>query len=94
MVSPRIRRTLSFVSFMLFALAAPAFAQVSPWERTLRQLEFAITGPIAQASATIAVAVGGILLMFGDHGAKKGIANIVLGGGMALFAVQFMAWLF
>jgi hypothetical protein len=32
--------------------------------------------------------------MFGEQGAKRHISGIVFGGGLALFAGQFLAWLF
>lgn len=34
------------------------------------------------------------MFMFGEAGAKRQISGIVFGGGLALFAVQFLAWLF
>ena len=32
--------------------------------------------------------------MFGEGGAKRQISGIVFGGGLALFAAQFLVWLF
>ena len=37
---------------------------------------------------------GGLLFMFGEAGAKRQISGIVFGGGLALFAAQFLTWLF
>ena len=34
------------------------------------------------------------MFMFGEGGAKRQIAGIVFGGGFALFAAQFLVWLF
>ena len=33
-------------------------------------------------------------IMFGEGGAKRQISGIVFGGGLALFAGQFLTWLF
>ena len=38
--------------------------------------------------------VGGLMFMYGEAGAKRQISGIVFGGGLALFAAQFLVWLF
>ncbi|MCC6180004.1 MAG: TrbC/VirB2 family protein [Chloroflexi bacterium] len=80
----------------LIVLAAPslAFAQQSPWERAAANLEATFTGPLARSLALVAIVIGGLLFMFGEGGAKRQISGIVFGGGLALFAAQFLAWLF
>ena len=52
------------------------------------------TGPLARSLALVAIVVGGLMFMFGEGGAKRQISGIVFGGGLALFAGQFLAWLF
>ena len=71
-----------------------AFAQLSPWERAASNLEFTFTGPLARSLALVAIVIGGLMFMFGEGGAKRQISGIVFGGGLALFATQFMTWLF
>ena len=78
---------------MLVALPALAFAQ-SPWERAAANLEASFTGPLARSLALVAIVIGGLMFMFGEGGAKRQISGIVFGGGLCLFAVQFLAWLF
>ena len=73
---------------------ATAWAQQSPWERAAQNLEQAFTGPLARSLALVAIVIGGLLFMFGESGAKRQISGIVFGGGLALFAAQFLAWLF
>ena len=46
------------------------------------------------ASPRGAIVVGGLTFMFGEMGAKRQLAGIVFGGGLALFAAQFLVWLF
>jgi type IV secretory pathway VirB2 component (pilin) len=70
-----------------------AFAQ-SPWERAAVNLEASFTGPLARSLALVAIVIGGLMFMFGESGAKRQISGIVFGGGLALFAAQFLAWLF
>jgi type IV secretory pathway VirB2 component (pilin) len=69
-------------------------AAQSPWERAANNLALTFTGPLARALALVAIVIGGLLFMFGEQGAKRQISGIVFGGGLALFAAQFLAWLF
>jgi type IV secretory pathway VirB2 component (pilin) len=90
-----IRRVrLIFLTLVLVALPQIAFAQVSPWERAASNLERTFTGPLARSLALVAIVIGGLFFMFGEQGAKRQISGIVFGGGLALFAGQFLAWLF
>src|SRR5215813_2781343 len=66
----------------------------SPWERAAANLEATFTGPLARSLALVAIVIGGLMFMFGEGGAKRQISGIVFGGGLALFAGQFLAWLF
>jgi type IV secretory pathway VirB2 component (pilin) len=77
----------------LLMLPALALAQ-SPWERAAANLEISFTGPLARSLALVAIVLGGLMFMYGEGGAKRQIAGVVFGGGLALFAVQFLTWLF
>ena len=79
---------------MLLLFPLVAMAQVSPWERAANNLALTFTGPIARALALVAIVIGGLMFMFGEGGAKRQISGIVFGGGLALFAGQFLTWLF
>ena len=57
-------------------------------------LELSFTGPLARSLALVAIVLGGLTLMFGEQGAKRQLSGIVFGGGIALFAGQFLLWLF
>jgi type IV secretory pathway VirB2 component (pilin) len=84
------------VALLTAVLVAPAIllAQQSPWERAATNLEQTFTGPLARSLALVAIVIGGLLFMFGEGGAKRQISGIVFGGGLALFAAQFLTWLF
>jgi type IV secretory pathway VirB2 component (pilin) len=80
---------------MLLVALSPAIALAqSPWERAASNLEATFTGPLARSLALVAIVIGGLMFMFGEGGAKRQISGIVFGGGLALFAAQFLAWLF
>ena len=84
---------LSFVALALLLLPVALYAQ-SPWERAALNLESTFTGPLARSLALVSIVIGGLMFMFGEGGAKRQISGIVFGGGLALFAGQFLAWLF
>ena len=91
-LAPRYRTILLSVAAILLAPSL-ALAQ-SPWERAASNLERTFTGPLARSLALVAIVIGGLTFMFGEIGAKRQIAGIVFGGGLALFAAQFLVWLF
>ena len=92
-----VGRFVRYASVMVFTalllLPTSAFAQ-SPWERAASRLEQTFTGPLARSLALVAIVIGGLLFMYGEQGAKRQISGIVFGGGLALFAAQFLVWLF
>jgi len=91
-LAPRYRTLLLSVAAILLAPSL-ALAQ-SPWERAANNLALTFTGPLARSLALVAIVIGGLLFMFGEAGAKRQISGIVFGGGLALFAAQFLTWLF
>jgi type IV secretory pathway VirB2 component (pilin) len=91
--TPDAENYLIAVGIAAFLLATGVFAQ-SPWERAAANLETSFTGPLARSLALVAIVLGGLMFMFGEAGAKRQISGIVFGGGLALFAAQFLTWLF
>jgi type IV secretory pathway VirB2 component (pilin) len=78
-------------------LAAPAFAQAagnSPWENAVGVLQQAFTSTIARSLSLVAIVVSGLTFAFGEGGSKRVLAGVLFGVGMAIAAVNFMAWLF
>ena len=70
---------------------APA---ASPWEDAVTALQTSFTGPIARGLSLVAIVVGGLMFAFGEGESKRMLAGIVFGIGMAIGAVNFLAWLF
>ena len=66
----------------------------SPWVEAVNELQTQFTGPIARGLSLIAIVVGGLMFAFGEGGSKRTLAGIIFGIGMAVGAVNFMAWLF
>src|SRR5258705_1590637 len=86
-------RTLATTALTVVGSTFSVYAQ-SPWERAATNLETSFTGPLARSLALVAIVLGGLMFMFGEGGAKRQISGIVFGGGLALFAAQFLTWLF
>jgi len=87
------RRYLSLIFGLL--LAAPAFAQTnSPWENAVNVLQQAFTSTIARGLSLVAIVVSGLTFAFGEGGSKRVLAGVLFGVGMAIAAVNFLAWLF
>ena len=88
-------RVSAALSTIVLVLVSPSLLLAqSPWERAASNLEVAFTGPIARSLALVAIVIGGLTFMFGEAGAKRALSGIVFGGGLALFAGQFLLWLF
>ena len=93
LMKPTWRRAIPIIVAIILLAPLPALAQ-SPWERAADTLATTFTGPLARSLALVAIVIGGLMFMFGEAGAKRQISGIVFGGGLALFAAQFLAWLF
>ena len=95
MTAFRHRQLVSWsVIALTFVLASTVLFAQSPWERAATNLALAFTGVIARSLALVAIVLGGLTFMFGEQGAKRQLSGIVFGGGLALFAGQFLIWLF
>jgi type IV secretion system protein TrbC len=84
-------------SVMVLFLAASAFPQAttnSPWENAVGVLQQAFTSTIARGLSLVAIVVSGLTFAFGEGGSKRVLAGVLFGVGMAIAAVNFLAWLF
>jgi type IV secretory pathway VirB2 component (pilin) len=96
---PVIRRVLtrmvaSISAIAVLLIATPLRAQQDPWDQAVQVLQTAFTGTIAKGLSLVAIVVGGLMFAFGEGQSKRALAGIVFGVGMAIGAVNFMAWLF
>ena len=89
----RNRPTLVF--FALVAVApALAFAQSgSPFDTGFTNLQTLFTGTVAKVASLIAIVVGGYEFAHGEPGAKKTLAGVAAGTGIAVLATNILAWL-
>jgi type IV secretory pathway VirB2 component (pilin) len=88
-------RVLLLTLVAIVCLPASSYAQgASPWENAVSVLMTSFTGPIARGLSLVSIVIGGVTFAFGEGGSKRLLAGIVFGVGMAIGAVNFMAWLF
>jgi type IV secretion system protein TrbC len=94
--APWLRPVLITTALALI-LAGPVLAQGagnSPWESAVNVLETAFTSTIARGLSLVAIVVSGLTFAFGEGGSKRVLAGVLFGVGMAIAAVNFLAWLF
>src|ERR1700693_2552025 len=89
-------RRSPLVTILTLLLAAPALAAQgnSPWENAVNVLMTAFTSTIARGLSLVAIVVSGLTFAFGEGGSKRVLAGVLFGVGMAIAAVNFLAWLF
>lgn len=80
---------------LVFALllSLPEAAHASPFDSGLANISNLFTGAAAKAGSLIAVVLGGLGFAFGDPGAKKNLAGVAFGVGIALLAANVISWL-
>jgi type IV secretion system protein TrbC len=83
------------IAVIILVPVAPALAQAnSPWENAVNVLQTAFTSTIARGLSLVAIVVSGLTFAFGEGGSKRVLAGVLFGVGMAIAAVNFLAWLF
>jgi type IV secretory pathway VirB2 component (pilin) len=92
--SHSIRPTLTLISLLL-VIPAVAFAQSggTPFDTGFTALQNLFTGTIAKVASLIAIVIGGYQFAHGEPGAKKTLAGVAAGTGIAVLAVNVLNWL-
>ena len=88
-------RTRSSLMLAILALliVIPVSAHASPFDSGITSIQTLFTGTIAKAAALIAIVMGGFGFAFGDPGAKKNLAGVAMGTGIAVLAANVLTWL-
>ena len=86
---------LSAVSFtLLFLMPVAALAQGgSPFDTGFTAIQSLFTGTIAKVASLVAIVIGGYGFAHGEPGAKKALAGVAAGTGIAVLAVNVLSWL-
>ncbi len=86
---------LTAVSFtLLFLMPVAALAQGgSPFDTGFTAIQSLFTGTIAKVASLVAIVIGGYGFAHGEPGAKKALAGVAAGTGIAVLAVNVLSWL-
>lgn len=78
---------------LIFPLAVFAQSSGSPFDSGFTALEMLFTGTVARVASLIAIVIGGYSFAHGEPGAKKALAGVAAGTGIAVLAVNVLSWL-
>ena len=89
----RMRLSTLIPAVCLF-LPIAAYAQSgSPFDSGLTSLQTLFTGTVAKVASLIAIVIGGYGFAHGEPGAKKTLAGVAAGTGIAVMATNVLSWL-
>ena len=91
-----LRWLLTCLSLTALLIVFPALAAAqsgSPFDSGLTSLQNLFTGTIAKVASLIAIVIGGYQFAHGEPGAKKTLAGVAAGTGIAVMAVNVLNWL-
>ncbi len=86
------RATATLVTLLL-VLPVAAMAQGSPFDTGFNAIQSLFTGTIAKVASLVAIVIGGYGFAHGEPGAKKALAGVAAGTGIAVLAVNVLSWL-
>jgi type IV secretory pathway VirB2 component (pilin) len=87
----RIRPSITlFTLLILFPVLASA---QTPFDTGFTALQTLFTGTVAKVASLIAIVVGGYQFAHGEPGAKKTLAGVAAGTGIAVLATNVLTWL-
>jgi len=86
-------RPTALVLALLLLMPVAALAQGSPFDTGFNALQTLFTGTIAKVASVIAIVIGGYGFAHGEPGAKKALAGVAAGTGIAVLAVNVLSWL-
>jgi|SRR5579859_6506075 len=89
----RTRSTATLLAFLLFASATALAQSGSPFDTGFTALQTLFTGTVAKVASLIAIVIGGYGFAHGEPGAKKALAGVAAGTGIAVLAVNVLTWL-
>jgi type IV secretion system protein VirB2 len=78
---------------LLLLMPVAALAQGSPFDTGFNAIQGLFTGTIAKVASLVAIVIGGYGFAHGEPGAKKALAGVAAGTGIAVMAVNVLSWL-
>ena len=84
--------TAALLTLLLF-MPMRTLAQGSPFDTGFNAIQSLFTGTIAKVASLVAIVIGGYGFAHGEPGAKKALAGVAAGTGIAVLAVNVLSWL-
>ena len=82
------------IATLLVLMPVAALAQSgSPFDTGFTSLQTLFTGTVAKVASLIAIVIGGYGFAHGEPGAKKAVAGVAAGTGIAVLAANVLSWL-
>jgi len=91
--SSRLAKSALLVLSLLALAPLAAHAQGSPFDTGFNAIQALFTGTIAKVASLVAIVIGGYGFAHGEPGAKKALAGVAAGTGIAVMAVNVLSWL-
>jgi type IV secretory pathway VirB2 component (pilin) len=97
-VQPRLRSkwaspTAALLTLLLVMPVAALAHCGSPFDTGFTAIQSLFTGTIAKVASLVAIVIGGYGFAHGEPGAKKALAGVATGTGIAVLAVNVLSWL-
>src|ERR1700727_3226780 len=86
-------RPITVVHALFLLMPVAALAQGSPFDTGFTAIQSLFTGTIAKVASLVAIVIGGYSFAHGEPGAKRALAGVAAGTGIAVLAVNVLAWL-
>ena len=86
-------RATTVLVTLLLVIPVAALAQGSPFDTGFTAIQSLFTGTIAKVASLVAIVIGGYGFAHGEPGAKKALAGVAAGTGIAVLAVNVLSWL-
>ena len=93
LVGSKWARPTTALLAMLLLWPVAALAQGSPFDTGFNAIQALFTGTIAKVASLVAIVIGGYGFAHGEPGAKKALAGVAAGTGIAVMAVNVLSWL-
>ena len=84
---------VTFTLLLVMPVAALAQSGSSPFDTGFTAIQSLFTGTIAKVASLVAIVIGGYGFAHGEPGAKKALAGVAAGTGIAVLAVNVLSWL-
>ena len=87
------RPTIALLILLVLMPTAALAQGGSPFDSGFTAIQALFTGTIAKVASLVAIVIGGYGFAHGEPGAKKALAGVAAGTGIAVLAVNVLSWL-